>query len=66
TEPVEPLEWKAPEDRLKPSRMESLILELKELPEHLEYAFLQENNQLPGVISCPIFSKEGRNDRSKE
>ncbi|GKB82290.1 hypothetical protein Tco_0949185 [Tanacetum coccineum] len=28
--------------------------ELKELPEHLEYAFLQENNQLPVVISSAL------------
>ncbi|GJW77481.1 hypothetical protein Tco_0139163 [Tanacetum coccineum] len=58
TEPVEPLEWKAPKDRLKPSRMESLKLELKDLPEHLEYAFLQENNQLPVVISSTLSSDE--------
>ncbi|GJT78573.1 hypothetical protein Tco_1045298 [Tanacetum coccineum] len=54
TEPVEPLEWKAPENRLNPSCMESPKLELKELPEHLEYAFLQENNQLPVVISSAL------------
>ncbi|GJW89956.1 hypothetical protein Tco_0167509 [Tanacetum coccineum] len=46
TEPVEPLEWKALENRLNRSRVEPPKLELKELPEHLEYAFLQENNQL--------------------
>ncbi|GKE65271.1 retrotransposon protein, putative, ty3-gypsy subclass, partial [Tanacetum coccineum] len=54
TEPVEPLEWKAPENRLKPSSMEPPKLELKELPKHLEYAFLQENNQLPVVISFTL------------
>ncbi|GJY72309.1 hypothetical protein Tco_0476012 [Tanacetum coccineum] len=48
--PMEPLEWKALEIRLKPSSVEPPKLELKELPEHLEYAFLQENNQLPMVI----------------
>ncbi|GJR92754.1 reverse transcriptase domain-containing protein [Tanacetum coccineum] len=51
TELVEPLEWKAPDNRLKPSNVEPPKLELKELPEHLEYAFLQEDNQLPVVIS---------------
>ncbi|GJY92076.1 DNA-directed DNA polymerase [Tanacetum coccineum] len=51
TEPVEPLEWKALENRLKPSGVEPPRRELKELPEHLEYTFLQENNQLPVVIS---------------
>ncbi|GJY91196.1 DNA-directed DNA polymerase [Tanacetum coccineum] len=54
TEPVEPLEWKAPENRLKPSCVKPPKLELKELPEHLEYAFLQENNQLPVVISSAL------------
>ncbi|GKA23280.1 DNA-directed DNA polymerase [Tanacetum coccineum] len=45
-ESVKPLEWKAPKNRLKPSSIEPPKLELKELPEHLEYTFLQENNQL--------------------
>ncbi|GJR48974.1 DNA-directed DNA polymerase [Tanacetum coccineum] len=58
TEPVEPLEWKAPENRLKPSSIEPPKLELKELPEHLEYAFLQENNQLPVVISSALSTVE--------
>ncbi|GJU86400.1 DNA-directed DNA polymerase [Tanacetum coccineum] len=44
TEPVEPLEWKALKNRLKPSSVEPPKLELKELPKLLEYAFLQENN----------------------
>ncbi|GKC40056.1 hypothetical protein Tco_1052440 [Tanacetum coccineum] len=51
---VEPLEWKALENRLKPSSVEPPKLELKELPEHLEYAFLQEDNQLPVVISFTL------------
>ncbi|GKD01930.1 DNA-directed DNA polymerase, partial [Tanacetum coccineum] len=50
TEPVEPLEWKAPDNRLKPSSVEPPKLELKELPEHLEYTFLQEDNQILVVI----------------
>ncbi|GJV41516.1 DNA-directed DNA polymerase [Tanacetum coccineum] len=54
TEPVEPLEWKALENRLKPSSVEPPKLELKELPKHLECAFLQENNQLPMVISSAL------------
>ncbi|GKD45980.1 hypothetical protein Tco_1270625 [Tanacetum coccineum] len=53
---VEPLEWKAPENRLKPSSVEPPKLELKELPEHLVYAFLQENNQLPVVISSALYT----------
>ncbi|GJW89798.1 hypothetical protein Tco_0167351, partial [Tanacetum coccineum] len=58
TEPVKPLEWKAPENRLKPSSVEPPKLELMELPEHLEYAFLQENNQLPVVISSALSTDE--------
>ncbi|GJZ28560.1 putative nucleotidyltransferase, ribonuclease H [Tanacetum coccineum] len=58
TEPVEPLEWKAPENRLKPSSVEPPELELKELYEHLEYAFLQENNKLPVVISSALSAVE--------
>ncbi|GJV01780.1 reverse transcriptase domain-containing protein [Tanacetum coccineum] len=53
-EPVKPLEWKALENHLKPSISEPPKLELKELPEHLEYAFLQGNDQLPIVISSTL------------
>ncbi|GJV23010.1 hypothetical protein Tco_1375705 [Tanacetum coccineum] len=53
-EPIEPLEWKAPENQLKPSITKPPKLELKELPEHLKYAFLQENEQLPVVISSVL------------
>ncbi|GKA88898.1 reverse transcriptase domain-containing protein [Tanacetum coccineum] len=58
TEPVEPLEWKAPENRSRPSSMEPPNLELKELPKNLEYAFLQENNQLLVVISSALSTDE--------
>nr|GEV72963.1 hypothetical protein [Tanacetum cinerariifolium] len=54
TEPIEPLEWKAQENKLKPSSVEPPKLELKELLEHLEYALLLENNQLPVVISSAL------------
>ncbi|GJS24827.1 hypothetical protein Tco_0453459 [Tanacetum coccineum] len=47
---IEPLEWKALENPLKPSITKPPKLELKELPEHLEYALLQGNDQLPIVI----------------
>ncbi|GJW70339.1 hypothetical protein Tco_0127256 [Tanacetum coccineum] len=53
-EPVDPLEWKALENQSKPTSIEPPKLELKELPEHLEYAFLQENKQLPVVISSAL------------
>ncbi|GJZ30881.1 reverse transcriptase domain-containing protein [Tanacetum coccineum] len=39
-EPVKPLEWKALENQLKPLSVEPPKVELKELPEHLKYAFL--------------------------
>ncbi|GJZ27733.1 RNA-directed DNA polymerase [Tanacetum coccineum] len=58
TEPFEPLEWKASKNQLKPLSIEPLKLELKDLPEHLEYAFLQENNQLTVVISSALSSIE--------
>ncbi|GJY80870.1 DNA-directed DNA polymerase [Tanacetum coccineum] len=58
TKPVEPLEWKALDNRLKPSSKEPPKLELRELHEHLEYAFLQENNQLPVVISSALSTDE--------
>ncbi|GJR10012.1 putative nucleotidyltransferase, ribonuclease H [Tanacetum coccineum] len=45
---------KAPENRLKPSSVKPPKLEFKELPEHLEYAFLQEDDQLPVVISSAL------------
>ncbi|GKB46256.1 DNA-directed DNA polymerase [Tanacetum coccineum] len=57
-EPAEPLEWKAPDNRLKPSSVEPPKLESKELPEQPEYAFLQENNQLSVVISSALFAVE--------
>ncbi|GKD11072.1 DNA-directed DNA polymerase [Tanacetum coccineum] len=58
TEPVKPIEWRTLENRLKPSSVEPPKLELKGLPEHLEYAFLQENNQLPVVISSALYIDE--------
>ncbi|GKA76245.1 hypothetical protein Tco_0782706 [Tanacetum coccineum] len=54
TEPFKPLERKEPENRLKPLSIKPPKLDLKELPEHLEYAFLQENNQLLVVISSAL------------
>nr|GEV76222.1 hypothetical protein [Tanacetum cinerariifolium] len=58
TKSMKLLEWKAQKKRLKPSSMEPPKLELKELTEHLEYAFLQENNQLPVVISSALSTVE--------
>nr|GEX80913.1 hypothetical protein [Tanacetum cinerariifolium] len=53
-ESVKSLAWKALENRLKPPSVEPPKLELNELPEHLEFTFLQENNQLPVVISSAL------------
>ncbi|GJV84860.1 hypothetical protein Tco_1524758, partial [Tanacetum coccineum] len=53
-EPIELLEWKALENQLKPSMVEPQKLELKGLPEHLEYAFIQEDKQLLAVISSAL------------
>nr|GEV90938.1 hypothetical protein [Tanacetum cinerariifolium] len=58
TDPVKPLEWKALENRLKPSSTEPPKPELKELPKHLEYAFLQENNQFQVAISSVLSTVE--------
>ncbi|GKE26060.1 hypothetical protein Tco_1441444, partial [Tanacetum coccineum] len=58
SEPVEPLEWKAPDNQLKPSSIEPPKFELKELPDHLEYTFFQEDNQLPVVISSALSTNE--------
>ena len=38
------------EARLKPSSEEPPMLELKELHDYLEYAFLEENSELPVII----------------
>ncbi|GKC15508.1 putative nucleotidyltransferase, ribonuclease H [Tanacetum coccineum] len=43
---------------IKPSSVEPSKLELKELPEHLEYTFLQEKNQLLVVISSALSTVE--------
>nr|GFB24147.1 reverse transcriptase domain-containing protein [Tanacetum cinerariifolium] len=45
-EPIEPLEWKILENRLKPSVDEAPKVKLEALPDHLEYAFLQRDDQL--------------------
>nr|GEY20155.1 retrovirus-related Pol polyprotein from transposon 17.6 [Tanacetum cinerariifolium] len=58
TKLVEPLEWRTPENRLKLLNMKPPKLELKELPKHLEYAFLHENNQLLVVISSALSTDE--------
>ncbi|GJR61491.1 DNA-directed DNA polymerase [Tanacetum coccineum] len=53
-EEVDPLEWKAPENCLKPLIREPPKLELKELLENIKYAFLQGDDQLPVVISSTL------------
>nr|GEW82392.1 putative reverse transcriptase domain-containing protein [Tanacetum cinerariifolium] len=51
-EPVEPLDWKALENRLKPSSVEPPKLELKELPEHLELLEVLKNRK--GALAWSI------------
>lgn len=57
-EKVEPLELCKPENKLKPSIIEPPQLELKELPAHLEYAFLQGEDQLPVIINASLEDKQ--------
>ena len=42
--------------RLKPSIEEPPTLELKQLPHYLEYAFLEDNSQLPVIIAAGLMS----------
>jgi hypothetical protein len=53
-EAIEPLELRKPENKLKPFIIEPPTLELKELPNHLEYAFLQGKDQLPVIINSSL------------
>lgn len=53
-ETIEPLELCKPENKLKPSIIEPPKLELKELPNHLEYAFLQGKDQFPVIINSSL------------
>ncbi|XP_063937996.1 uncharacterized protein LOC135147890 [Daucus carota subsp. sativus] len=55
--PIESLglsELKDSHERLKPSIVEAPKLELKQLPEHLRYAFLGEASTLPVIISSNL------------
>nr|GEU55865.1 reverse transcriptase domain-containing protein [Tanacetum cinerariifolium] len=52
----------AEESNEKSSIKEPLELELKELPSHLEYAFLEDSNKLP-AIAWKIFDIKGINPR---
>ncbi|GKB42018.1 DNA-directed DNA polymerase [Tanacetum coccineum] len=57
TEPVEPLEWKASENQLKPSSVEPSKLKLKELPKHLELLEVLWNHK--GAIAWSIADIKG-------
>nr|GEU84531.1 putative reverse transcriptase domain-containing protein [Tanacetum cinerariifolium] len=52
------IEAKEGRDSDEPSSIEPPKLELKELPKRLKYAFLQEDNQLPVVISSALSATE--------
>nr|GEY13610.1 reverse transcriptase domain-containing protein [Tanacetum cinerariifolium] len=58
-EPVEPLEWKDSENRLKSSNIEPPKVELKELPEHLELLEVLGNHK--GAITWIIADIKGIN-----
>ncbi|XP_076924956.1 uncharacterized protein LOC143587593 [Bidens hawaiensis] len=51
-------------EKSKPSIEEPPALELKELPKHLKYAFLEKDSQLPVIISSH-FSKEEKDELLK-
>ena len=53
-EATEPLELRKTENKLKPSVNEPP----KELPSHLEYAFLQGEDQLPVIINSSLEDKK--------
>lgn len=53
-ESTEPLELRKPENKLKPSIIEPPKQELKKLPNHLEYAFLHGEDQLPVIINSSL------------
>nr|GEW78720.1 DNA-directed DNA polymerase [Tanacetum cinerariifolium] len=59
-EPIEPLEWKVLKNRLKPSMKEPPKVELKALPDHLEYSLLQGDDQLPVFISSSLSSLKNK------
>ena len=42
------------EARLRPSIEEPPVLELKQLPEYLEYAFLADDSKLPVIIASGL------------
>nr|GEW92544.1 ribonuclease H-like domain, reverse transcriptase, RNA-dependent DNA polymerase [Tanacetum cinerariifolium] len=65
-ESIGPLEWKALKNQLKPSMIEPPKLELKELPKHLEYDFLQGDDQLHVVISSALFAPKNQRDLQSE
>ena len=54
----ERLQERSPEEKSKPSIEDPPIMELKELPFHLEYAFLEEGFKLPVIISSDLTREE--------
>ncbi|KAL0299966.1 UNVERIFIED_CONTAM: hypothetical protein Sangu_3146500 [Sesamum angustifolium] len=47
--------------KLLPSILQAPALELKELPKHLKYAYLGENNTLPVIISSKLNTSRRKN-----
>ncbi|KAL0423240.1 UNVERIFIED_CONTAM: hypothetical protein Sradi_0858800 [Sesamum radiatum] len=50
--------------KLLPSILQAPTLELKELPKHLKYTYLGENNTLPVIISRKLTPLEGKTNPS--
>ncbi|KAK8659148.1 hypothetical protein V6N13_029358 [Hibiscus sabdariffa] len=48
----------SPKTKLLPSVLQAPQIELKELPKHLKYAFLGENDTLPVIVSNKLSEKE--------
>jgi len=51
---VQSAESISPSTRLVPSIVQPPTLELKPLPEHLKYAYLEEDKKLPVIISTKL------------
>ena len=57
--PIDPLDSDpnqliAPSEKLVPSIVQALEIELKQLPSHLKYAFLGSNDTLPVIVSSKL------------
>ena len=49
-----PLPLTLPSEKLLPSIMQAPVVDLKQLPDHLKYAFLGDGETLPVIISSKL------------